>query len=180
MKGWKKRAYEALRYVARNVYFKEPTIPELIAEYDSRRAEKRKAREAETPKPDEPAPLSDDYLALWVPRMEETAESTSLCHHFGICSECPVRGKKGCPPSRPAALAWLLRPDVVAWKERQKWTPEKGPWPVWIATDWPEKASNNRRVIACYNKSDWDAYYRPDNHIALATAAEIDAVRRPM
>jgi hypothetical protein len=170
MKGWKKRAYEVLMLVHGN----EPRgdrVYQLLAEYEAHRAE-RKAKDVEPPKD---APLSDDYLALWVPRMEAIAKDGDSCVPRWNCYSrfrgyCPVgvalRNKPGA--CRDEARAWLARPDVVAWKERQKW-------PRWVTVMTPDgNAPNARRLVACYSQGDWDSFLSP----ALATAAEIDAVRR--
>jgi hypothetical protein len=117
------------------------------------------------------APLSDDYLDIWVPRMEEKAKS-------GSCARIPEDECSGCPCSiygpcgsfeedRATARAFLARPDVLAWKERQK----VNEWPKWITVP---TLSGFRRVLSCHSSDDWSNFSDP----RLATAAEIDAVRR--
>jgi hypothetical protein len=94
MKGWKKRVINLLSRIFMEEIWADEEIERLLAEYEARRAEKRKAREAEAVphlvgeawvkiKQEEArsfsesqapqlAPLSDEYMDLWVPRMEET------------------------------------------------------------------------------------------------------------
>jgi hypothetical protein len=209
MKEWKKRALPILENRANKTAIdgcpcSGCTARRLVDEYEARRAEKRKAREAEAVphlvgeswvkiKQEEArsfsesqapqlAPLSDEYLALWVPRMEAFAKDGDSCVPRWNCNSrfrgyCPVgvalRNKPGA--CRDEARAWLARPDVVAWKERQK----VSEWPKWISVKTDVSfADNGRRIVACYGQDDWYTY---EGHFdpALATAAEIDAVRRP-
>jgi hypothetical protein len=190
MKGWKERACAALKnarlWAGGDI---RTEALNLIAEYETHHADKRKAREAvdldkhedgfdrDDAASDEVdtmpgVPLSDEYLALWVPRMEEAANWTDEAYCSSLwdasyCVRCPI----SCSVRNHAApaRAWLLRPDVVAWKERQKW-------PKWVTVMTPDgNAPNARRLVACYSQGDWDSFLSP----VLATAAEIDAVRRP-
>jgi hypothetical protein len=205
MKGWKERACAALKnarlWAGGDI---RTEALNLIAEYEARRAEKRKAREAEAvphlvgeswvkikqeearsfseSQVPQPAPLSGEYLDTWVPRMEAMAKydddpdrspcdmlpgwkcTTCICHEAHKLADGGLAA--GC---KNASIAFLSRPDVVAWKERQKW-------PKWVTVMTPDgNVPNARRLVACYSQGDWDSFLSP----ALATAAEIDAVMRP-
>jgi hypothetical protein len=142
--------------------------------------------------------LSDDDLALWVPRMEKMAAHvngrdglTYPCNvddlsHWqpkavdASCGECPASSDGGCHPS---ARAFLSRPDVLAWKERQKKaTCESGPFPVWGYVRNHEGCvwSGPMAIIAYDAHSTWPycVGHARYSFARLATSAEIDAVRR--
>jgi hypothetical protein len=180
MKGWKgewiKRARSIIIRLSKGeAYYTQADVDALLAEYEAHRAEKRREKEApwtgEVFKA-EGTPLSDEYLALWVPRMEEIVayfgnvnnfHNDAPCAKKWTCSECLALRS----PCNKNASAFLSRPDVVAWKERQN------EWPKWITISAPQSPSG-RRVLACYSQADMDGFVSA----RLATAAEIDAIGR--
>jgi len=197
-KDWIKRAVpeikDAMPKVCGETYDK---LKALLAEYEAHRAEKRGEKDmdhshdadryldipiqGESPKD---APLSDEYLSLWVPRMEEIVKSSVRLACRGrtewICDgNCPGNGGICRGKCQESATIFLARPDVLAWKERQK-------------------AKQEPSVVYHVYKQEGHFYLEMSfNNIggeisgatipidicgmekALATAAEIDAVRRP-
>jgi hypothetical protein len=184
MKGWKKRAYGVIKDTITGDPQRAAILNGLIAEYEARRAEKSKAKEAKAEP--QPAPMSDEYLYLWVPRMEAVAQGYGRMSAMACSGEnswycksksnnCPLEGTSGL--CLPQARSWLDRPEVVAWKERQKRsvvykiTKNDNPgseYGYWLNVD----VADIHAIVHLDSQG-------PIVTKALALAAEIDAVRRP-